>query len=246
MINSIPEGVLKDAKPYVLQGQRILILADIHAPYHNKKAIDKALELGKQYKVDTILLMGDIIDFFPISRFNKSPANPNLQHELNTTTSILMHIRKQFPKSTIYMQHGNHEERLEKYINEHTELFGLECLQLKALLKFKELKIIEIDGNTIMRIGNLFLNHGHKINAGGLTPAKNMLNKWHCDLAWGHLHRTDEFHFRKFDGNIISTYSIGCLCALQPDYWANNNWNAGCAIVERGKEGKYKFNNIRL
>lgn len=243
---NIPNGELQNRKPYPLKGNKFLILSDPHIPYHCKKSVDKALAIGKKEKVDTIVLLGDIIDFFPISRFNKSPDNPNLQFELNTTIQILQYIRKMFPKATIYFHWGNHEERLTKYINEHSELFSLDCLKLKVLLKFKELKIYEIDGNTVMRIGNLFLNHGHTTKAGGITPAKNMLNKWHCDIAFGHLHRVDEFHFRKFDGSYINTYSIGCLCALYPEYWSNNNWSNGCMIVKRLKEGKYEANNIRF
>lgn len=244
--NELPEGVLKNAKPYILQGQNFLIINDLHIPYHCKKSIDKALQIGKQNKVDTILLNGDIIDFFTISRFNKTPDNPNIQNEINTTLQILRYIRKEFPKAIIYYHWGNHEERLTKYINDHSELFSLDCLKLNSLLKFSELNIREIDGNTVMRIGDLFLNHGHTTNASGLTPAKNMLNKWHTDIAFGHLHRTDEFHFRKFDGTYINTYSIGCLCNVFPDYWAQNNWNHGCMIVKRLKDGKYSANNIRF
>lgn len=244
--STLPNSFLKDIKPLALQGNRFLIINDLHIPYHCKKSIEKAIKYGKSKKVDSILLNGDIIDFFPISRFNKSPENPNLQIELNATVQVLQYIRKSFPKATIYYKIGNHEDRLSKYINEHSELFSLDCLKLKSLLKFQELKIRLVDSNTIMRIGSLFIAHGHETKAGGLTPAKNMLNKWHCDIAFGHLHRTDEFHFRKFDGTYIKTYSIGCLCNLYPEYWQNNNWNAGALFVERLKEGKYNAENIRL
>lgn len=243
---NIPEGVLHDKKPYILQGNKILALPDPHVPYHCKKSIDKALAIGKKEKVDTIVLTGDTIDFFPISRFNKSPDNPNLQKELNITVSFLMSIRKQFPKATIYFKIGNHEDRLRKYLNDHPELFSLECLKLENLLKFKELKIRLIESNTVMQVGDFFIAHGHEIQAGGITPAKNMLNKHHSNLIFGHLHRTDEFTYRRFDGSLIKTYSMGCLCNLYPEYWQNNNWNNGCAIIKRTKNNKAEVTNYRF
>lgn len=243
---TLPNSFLKDIKPLPLQGNRFLIMTDAHIPYHNKKSIEKAIQIGKESKVDSILLLGDMIDFFPISRFNKSPKNPDLQYELNATVQFLQYLRNEFPVTTITYKIGNHEDRLTKYINDHGELFSLDCLKLKSLLKFKDLGIRLVESNTIMRIGSLYLAHGHETKAGGITPAKNMLNKWHCDMAFGHLHRTDEYQFRKFDGSLIKTYSIGSLCNLYPDYWQNNNWNNGCAIATRLKEGKYDFENIRF
>lgn len=243
---SIPNGVLQDKKPYVLQGQNILLLSDMHIPYHCKKSIDKALALGKKEKVDTILLNGDTVDFFTISRFNKTPDNPNIQKEINTTVEILQYIRKMFPKAIIYFKIGNHELRLNKYLNDHPELYSLDCLKMDKLFKFDELKIRLIESNTIMQVSDFFISHGHETQAGGLTPARNMLMKQHCNFIFGHLHRSDEFQFRKPDASLIKTYSVGCLCNLYPEYWENNNWNNGCLIIKRTKNGKTEVNNYRF
>lgn len=97
-----------------------------------------------------------------------------------------------------------------------------------------------------MQVGNIFIAHGHEIAAGGITPAKNLLNKWHCNLIFSHLHRPDEYHFRLFDGTYLKTYSTGCLCHLQPKYWSNNNWHNGVCLIKRISKSKTEVNNIRF
>ncbi len=49
----------------------ILLLSDIHVPYHNIQALTLALKYGLENDVNTILLNGDIIDFYAIMNDNR-------------------------------------------------------------------------------------------------------------------------------------------------------------------------------
>lgn len=51
--------------------KKVLVLSDIHIPYHDVDAINAALEYGKQQGIDTIYLNGDIADFYMISQHQK-------------------------------------------------------------------------------------------------------------------------------------------------------------------------------
>lgn len=66
-------------EPYEIKGhKRVLILSDIHAPYHNIDAITAALQHAKKSKPDALLLNGDTIDCHRLSRFIKDPKEKKL------------------------------------------------------------------------------------------------------------------------------------------------------------------------
>jgi len=87
----------------------ILLLSDIHVPYHNIEALTLALQYGLEHKVNTIILNGDLIDFYAISRFEKDPRKRDLANEVNTCREFLTVLRKLFPTQEIYFKCGNHD-----------------------------------------------------------------------------------------------------------------------------------------
>jgi len=44
-------------------------LNDVQLPFEDRHAIKNAIEVGKENKAKTIVLRGDLIDFFAISKF---------------------------------------------------------------------------------------------------------------------------------------------------------------------------------
>ena len=63
----------------------------------------------------------------------------------------------------------------------------------------------------------------------------------------GHNHTTSEHTETDMNGKIVTTWSIGCLCGLNPDYMPLNKWNHGFAIVEMDENGEdYHFKNYRI
>lgn len=246
---NIPTGITQNRIPVVLKNvNKALILNDIHIPYHNSEALRCALLYGKRHNVDTIILNGDIIDFYKISRHAKSPVNPNLQYEIDTTIEVLVSIRKTFPKANIIFIEGNHEDRLKRYLQDHSELHSLDIFKFENLLKLKENNIQLVNGKRIIKIGKLCIAHGHEINVGGVTPARTALLKNMTNICFGHLHRTDSYSFTTIAGDTLQSYSIGALCDLFPDYVSNNsNWNHGFALVKfTNKNGDFIFYNKRI
>lgn len=72
-IGKLPQGEKNDFSPFVLKGKRIGILSDIHIPYHDLDALNMALNEFKKVEVDTIVLNGDTVDAFNLSRWEKNP-----------------------------------------------------------------------------------------------------------------------------------------------------------------------------
>jgi hypothetical protein len=63
--SELPKGETEKLEPYYLPKDRkkVLIISDIHLPYHDDKALFAALEYGLKEQVDTIYINGDLLDF---------------------------------------------------------------------------------------------------------------------------------------------------------------------------------------
>jgi hypothetical protein len=70
-----------------------------------------------------------------------------------------------------------------------------------------------------------------------------MKAKAHCVI--GHHHQTSEHSEKDMHGNVITTFSTGCLCGLSPEYLPYNKWNLGWMFVERDEEGEVQVRNLR-
>ena len=70
--------IKSEAEPvehYILpkNANKMLLLSDIHFPYHDLEALNASLEYGVNMDMNTILLNGDILDCYQQSRFSKDP-----------------------------------------------------------------------------------------------------------------------------------------------------------------------------
>ena len=94
------EGISEFIKPFNIKGKEILVLSDIHIPFHDKKALNIALQYAKD--CDTILLNGDIIDFYGLSRFIKNPEKSFINHEIEIAKEFLQMLRSNFKGEILF------------------------------------------------------------------------------------------------------------------------------------------------
>jgi len=226
--------------------KKILILSDIHFPYHDEDALRIAVMKGVSENVDCVLLNGDILDFYQLSDFSKDPSKPKMKTELEQGRWFMKALRETFPKAPIYYKIGNHEARLERWLRlKAPEWLDTEEFQINVLLKFGEHKIQLIDSHTIIQAGSLTILHGHEYKgAGTVNPARNLYLKTKVSAICGHYHRKSEFLTKNVNEIISGCWTTGCLCELNPEYMPKgNDWVHGFAIVEMLKEGNFKVNN---
>lgn len=239
---NLPPTDAKKILPYILPEDcsRILLLADIHFPYHDVAALTLALDYGRKNKVDTIILNGDILDCHHLSRFEKDPRKKSFKDEMDICRGFLKTLRKKFPKAAIIYKCGNHDLRYEKYLMQKApELFGNAEFELKNLLGLKELDIDWVEDKTIIKLAALNILHGHEYRQGIMSPvnvARGLFMKAKTIAIQAHSHRTSENTVVTLNGDMITTWSIGCLCELQPSYDPYNEWNLGFAFIEREGE----------
>jgi hypothetical protein len=63
----MPKSTAEVLEPVVISGKRkVLILSDIHFPFHDQAALITALEYGVKAKCDTVVLNGDTIENYRV------------------------------------------------------------------------------------------------------------------------------------------------------------------------------------
>ena len=241
----------EDWKTFQIDGRyKALVMSDIHVPYHNGRIIKAAVKYAKDRKCNLVLLNGDLMDFYAVSRWEVDPRQRDFGNEIRAGRQFLKWLRGQFPNARIIFKEGNHDERWEKYILSKTpDLLRLKEFSLSALLKLEELNIELVGDCQPIGLGKLMVIHGHEYKfsiSNPVSPARGMLLKALQSTLCGHFHQTSQHTQQRLDGHIICTMSTGCMCDMRYGYAPINNHNHGFAIVEVLKDGTYNPENHRI
>jgi predicted phosphodiesterase len=232
---NLPESDEAIYEPYKLDAKRLLVLSDIHIPYHSIDAITCAFDYAKKEKPDAILLNGDTIDFFGLSRFMKDPKKRSVAHELQAFKELVDVIKKTF-NAKIYYKMGNHCERYEHFLwMKAHELVGIEEFDFSNIIKARAEGIEIIKDKRIIKAGDLNIIHGHEFGGSVFSPvniARGLFLKGKVSAMQGHNHQSSSHSESNMNGEITTTWSLGCLCELHPAYLPINKWNHGFAIVD--------------
>jgi predicted phosphodiesterase len=231
----LPESDETSFNPFILDAKRLLVMSDIHIPYHNINAITAVLDFAKKEKPDAVLLNGDTLDFFQLSRFVKDPKKRSFAHELKAFKEF-MDVLKKTLDAKIYFKIGNHEERYEHFLwTKAGELEGVDEFELENIIKARAEGIEFIKDKRIMKAGSLNIIHGHEFSSGFFSPvniARGLFLRGKVSAMQGHNHSSSEHTESDMNGKITTTWSLGCLCELHPAYLPLNKWNLGCAVVD--------------
>ena len=232
---NLPQSDEAIYEPYDLKAKRLLVLSDIHIPYHNIESLTCAFDFAKCEKPDAILLNGDTIDFFGLSRFSKDPKARSFAHELKTFKEFMDVLKKTF-NAKIYFKIGNHEERYFHFLwMKAHEIVGVEEFELENIIKSRAEGIEIIKDKRIMKAGDLNIIHGHEFGGSVFSPvniARGLFLKGKVSAMQGHNHCSSSHVERDMNGGVVKTWSLGCLCELHPAYLPINKWNHGFAIVD--------------
>jgi len=245
----LPESDEDEFLPYKISGhKRIAVFSDIHLPYHSVSCITAALDFCKKEKPDALLLNGDTIDAHRLSRFIKDPKKRNFALELDTFKQLFEIFEKEL-KCKIYFKIGNHEDRYEHFLYEKAgELVGIEEFTFENIIKARAKGIEIIGDKKPMQIGNLWGIHGHEY-VGGISapvnPARGLFLKSKVSCFQGHNHQTSEHTEPTLSGKMVTTWSLGCMSELHPQYMPLNRWNHGFAMIDLDGEN-FEFRNKRI
>lgn len=234
-------------EPFKIEAKRLAVLSDIHIPYHSIEALTATFDYLKHYKPDAILLNGDTLDFHGLSRFVRDPKKRHFAEELTAFEQFMETLNNLF-KCKVYFKIGNHEERYEHFLWQKAgELVGVEEFELNAIIK-KRADVEIIGEKRIMKAGDLNIIHGHEFSSGFFSPvnvARGLFLRAKVSAMQGHNHQTSEHTEPNLNGQIITTWSLGCLSELHPAYLPINKWNHGFSCIDIHGDN-FEVKNMRI
>lgn len=249
----LPDSEEQIRHPYILPkaNNNILLISDLHIPYHNISAITAALDYGKQENVNTIIINGDLMDFYYQSRFEKDPHKRNTKFEFDSTKAFLVILRATFPNAQIYWVKGNHDVRYEHWLMAKApEVFDDPYYRLEERLRLSEQNIHLIGDKTIVKAGKLNIHHGHLFFRGFIAPvnsARGLFLRAKESTSCSHVHKISEHTETNLSGELITCWTSGCLCELSPDYSPfANNYAHGFQHIKVDSDRNYSVKNYRI
>ena len=249
----LPETHKEDRPPFILPlaCNNILLISDLHIPYHDPTAIEIAVDYGKSQGANTIFINGDLIDMHQVSRFEKDPRKRSIKQEFDAAKEFLRWLRWEFPNAEIYWLKGNHCIRWEHFIRTKVrEIWDDDYFYLEERLRLNEERVYLLDDKVLVKAGKLSITHGHHIFKGvfsPVNPSRGAFLRAKQSLIVGHLHRASHHPEVDLDGKIISCWSTGCLCELKPDYSPLvSNSQHGFAHILVEANGDYTVKNYQI
>lgn len=249
----LPKSYAQRAKVFHFPKEynNVLVISDLHVPYHDIEALSVAIDYGKKHNINAILINGDLVDFFQISRFMRTKRKRSVAQELEAVRDILDVLNREFPNVPIVYLKGNHCNRLEAYLADKApELLDCEEFRLEELLEAKKHNMIVLEDNTLVKVGKLNVSHGHLILKGIFAPvnaARGTFLRAKASTLIGHVHKVSSHSETTIANKTIICYSTGCLCELNPEYnpFGNNNSHGFARIVTQDN-GNYRVENKQI
>lgn len=249
----LPQTEEEVRHPYILPkaDNNILLISDLHIPYHNISAITAALKYGEEANINTIIINGDLIDFYQMSRFEKDPRKRSVKYEFDATKEFLRVLRATFPNVQIYWIKDNHCNRYEHWLMAKApEVFDDPYYKMEERLRLNEERIHLIGDKTLVKAGKLNIHHGHLFFRGFIAPvnsARGLFLKAKESTICSHVHKISEHTETNLSGELTTCWSTGCLCELSPDYSPfANNYAHGFAHILVNDDRTYSVKNFRI
>lgn len=219
-----------------------VLYGDTHLPFQDDAALRVVAQVIRVVKPDVVVHMGDLMDAYHLSRFDKNPKRIHtLQDEIDMARAHLASFRILAPKARFVFLEGNHSDRLRRALwsmpPQAEALMKLDAitnnLTWPKLLGLEELGIEFIPYGEQSR-ANIFprfiVKHGTVVRQLSAYTARAEWQKYGRSGASGHTHRLGMFMHRDHNGNHVWV-ETGCTCKLDPEYAVDPDWAQGCVVV---------------
>lgn len=222
---------------------RILVVSDLHVPYHDVRAWECVLEAIRVTKPETVVLIGDTADVYSISSHPKSlDRKQNFASEVEAVNRELDRLREVAGESCrIIWTCGNHEDRITRFLQSNApELAGISAVRAEALFRVNERGIEWVPYRRHIKIGNCSFTHD--VGRCGVNAARQSLLDFGGNIVFGHSHRGATVYQGESKGSSHFAMNVGWLGDVnEVDYMhrcrATRDWQLGFGIVDQDAEG---------
>lgn len=210
----------------------VLVISDLHIPYHHKDAFSFLRALKDKYKPDMVVNIGDELDHHAISMHEHNPDLMSAGDELRNARHYIKELEEIFPRMTIV--HSNHSSLVYRralkyglpkdYLKSYNEFLGVG----KGWQWVDDLTLTLSDGT------RCFFTHG--MSADVLKVAQ----QYGMNTVQGHYHTKFSIGYYSNPDALIWGMQVGCLInqkSMAFDYAKNfkSRFIVGCGMIINGQ-----------
>tara|TARA_R110000823_G_C15876765_1_gene494654 strand:- start:93 stop:800 length:708 start_codon:yes stop_codon:yes gene_type:complete len=214
------------------QYNSVLVISDLHIPYHHQNAFDFLKALKAKYKPDLIVNIGDELDCHAISMHDSNPDLYSAGDELRHSRVYIKELEKIFPQMKIV--HSNHSS----LVYRRALKYGLPKDYLRSYNEF--LGVGDgwewVDDLTITLSDNSKCFFTHGMSADVLKVAQ----QYGMNTVQGHYHTKFAISYYSNPDALIWGMQTGCLInqkSMAFDYAKNfkSRFIVGCGMIINGQ-----------
>jgi hypothetical protein len=186
-----------------MKNKRILVISDLHFPFAHKDWHGFLTKLKAKYKPDTIVNIGDEMDFHSINVSHTiDPDLPSPKDELELGKKEIQKLHKLFPQMTLLeSNHGSMVLRramakgmTKSFIKSYNQI-----LEVGKGWEWKEKHFIDTDKGRIL--------FGHQFS----PDVSKAVAQFAVSVCQGHYHTISEVRFHGNDFHLNFGMTVGCL-----------------------------------
>lgn len=242
-------------KPAVTEvaNEYALVLGDTHFGTEDWSVLDIFLQAVDEIKPSTVILNGDTLDMFAISRYPKDIRySQSLSEERESYHKFLklLHDITEPYQAKIYETNANHsgdgnEGRWWRYLSDRIgEIADLP--EIKEKLSYESVFLPSKEWSRVRLVDyvevvpGFIVMHGDVVRRHGGYSARGLFEKWFTSIMCNHTHRVGMTAQRipsigSQGEKIVRVYENGCACNLKPLYASAANWQNAFSIVNYSK-----------
>lgn len=180
---------------------RVLAVGDLHLPHTRRGYLQFCRDISRQYKCDTVVMLGDVVDLHAVSYHEKHPDADGPTTEVLKAKAAVMEWYKAFPKATVVV--GNHDRLLIR----KAATGSVPELALKSFSEMWNTPNWRWVNSTT--IDSVLYVHGDGCG-GGIHPAYNTMRKMAQSVVMGHHHTAAGFKFLCNSDRRLFGMDVGC------------------------------------
>ena len=182
--------------------KRILVISDLHIPYHHKDSFAFLREIKKLYKPDFVVNIGDLLDFHAISMHDHNPDLYSAGDELKQSRIYIKELESLFPEVTEV--DSNHSS----LVFRRALKYGMSKEFLKGYGDFlgtKKWKWVDDLTLTMSNKQRCFFTHGRSADVLKVSQTMGM------SAVQGHYHTKFVISYWANPDNLFFGMNVGCL-----------------------------------
>ena len=218
--------------------KRILVIGDTHCPAMLPEYVDFLRDTYKQWACDTVLHIGDVVDWHAMSYHERNPACASAGDEYSVALKQVQLLYKAFPKAAVMT--GNHDDLPARQAR--TAGIPVELLRDYA-------KVWETPGwdwkprYATYKLDNVKFAHGDRGKGGqyaALRNEKDNFGSW----VQGHVHGQAGVQYFANSNQLIFGMNVGCGIGTSAamDYGLKFNTKPvrGCGVIIEGTHAVFE------